>query len=109
MADDNNAARYGVEAGLGLLGIVLGVATGDKELTRAGYKSTSDTTRTLTGTNQQQYEPPRNLPGKVETVAAAPPSPAPIATPQPQETTPPRTSPPATPSGRFDPFTLEPR
>lgn len=108
MADDNNAARYGVDAGLGVLGIVLGVATGDKELTRAGYKSTSDTTRTLTGTNQPQYEPPRNLPGKVETVAAAP-SPAPIATPQPPETTPPRTSAPATPSGRFDPFTLEPR
>ena len=107
MADDNNAARYGVDAGLGVLGIVLGVATGDKELTRAGYKSTSDTTRTLTGTNQPQYEPPRNVPGKVETVAAAP-APATVS-PQPQVTTPPRTSPPATPSGRFDPFTLEPR
>lgn len=101
MADDNNATRYGVDAGLGVLGLVLGVATGDKELTRAAYKSTSDTTRTLAGSQPPSpaYEPPRQqLPGKVETVVLPPKAPPAVSA-----------APDASSSGRFDPFTLEPR
>ena len=121
MADDSNLTRYGVDAGLSVLGLALGIATGDKELTRSAYKSASDTTRTLAGTNQPAgtFEPPRNVPGKPETTVVAP-TPAPPVNAAPAASAPVRATvaaantPPATastipPSGRFDPFTLEPR